>query len=281
MLRKMLRNFFLRLSLALILFCALIASGKCVTFRVENTVTITPAETRGGNTMPTVAVSQMIFIDYVVYNFIDAHGEITVYDPQSDLFVLIDPALRIQHRLRVKDLRESVDKKLESLVDYPQPLVAFAAKPIFSKSLDVESGVKKFSSEWIEYEIQTSPLTDAATKQAYYSAADAFCYLNFRVMPGPRGLIYLVRLAVNRSLAEQNRFPDKVNMTFYPKGKEPFASSERRQSEHKLTPRLSENDKRRLDQAQEMMKTFRQVDFDTYQAEVEKKLQNVLPIPEK
>ncbi|MGL4942316.1 MAG: hypothetical protein ACRC46_03900 [Thermoguttaceae bacterium] len=260
---------FSKLLLVLGVFVAFAATAFAADFRVVSTVSAPAAD---GKAVSTVT-SQMIFIDGVVYNFIDPHGEITVYDPAHDTFAVIDPELRLQTRIAVGSLCESIEKTRESLVKHSVPLVAFAASPVFRESLDLDSGVMKLTSELFDYEIETMPVSDAAIVTEYYDAADKFCYLNFRLQPGPHSLKYLVRLAVNRSLREAKRLPKKIVLDFYPKEKKLLAKAEHHESRHEIFSRVSDTDRQRLDQAQQMMRTFKQIPFDEYQTEVEKKMQ--------
>lgn len=239
-------------------------------FRIVNTVS---APAIAGATVPVPVVSQMIFIDGVVYNFIDPHGELTVYDAAQDTLVVIDPELRLQTRLPAAATRAAIDETRKSLVGHRIPLVAFAAQPEFRQSLDPDSGTLKMTSELFDYEVETTPAGDPSVTATYYGAADMFCYLNFRLQPGPLALKYLVRLDVNQSLREAQRLPKKITLDFYPKGKGLLAKAERYESRHEIFGRLSDADRKRLDQARNMMQTFRTAAFDEYQREVEKKLQ--------
>ena len=200
------------------------------------------------------------------YSMVGDNGEIVQFDADKKTFTLIDPALRIQTQIDAEETRRRVEQLRQQVLNDPEirtnSFRHFVFNPIFESEFDAASGMLALQSPWIDYEIKTIPFTDVSSSM-YYDFCDWVCYLNFRLHP--RSSQMLVRLGVNRLLREKQRFAVSVSSSLYPGGKQGFARPDRTSSSHDISRRLSDADRRRIEQAEEFKRTFPQVPFDEYQ----------------
>lgn len=227
-------------------------------FRIENEIK-SPGQKQTSSTVT-------IFHGNRVYDFIDNNGEITIFDPVNDRFLFVHPRLRLQSVLVASELRDRVDefRRQESKV---RDFSAFIRSPLFETSIDEDSGEMMFNSKWMLYRLETKALEDADIAKRYFDFCDWFCYLNFRTNPGAS--TPLARLTVNRSLRENNRFPEKLKLTIYPKSNSGlFPANETIECSSKLIFRLRKSDIERIDQLDKSLETYPRVDFSEYQKKV-------------
>ena len=203
------------------------------------------------------------------YSMIGQNGEITFYDSKAKTFTILDPTLRIQARIGLEETKQEIVFLREQVQSHPDfetgTLNAFVVKPAFQTEFDAQSGDLALRSPWFDYVLETTPFPNGETAKAYFEFCDLLCYLNFRIA---KSKSMLVRLEVNRTLATHSRFPTKIVASIYPKGQGPLASVEKAESRHRLVLRLSEEDRRRIDQAKEHMRTFNMLPFSGYEKKV-------------
>lgn len=253
-------------------------------FKVENTVTFDASVVFEGSDTPGKAdgsgkdaglrtvKSTTLFTEGLTCDFIEdnGQGEITLLDRAGDVFILIDPACRIQTRLKASEMRRMIDTKRPELAMSKKPFVAFAGKPAFDVSIDETSGEMRFQSSWVDYSVKTHSPDRLEIVESYLDFCDWACYLHCRINPGK--LNPLLRLEINRTLRERKRLPDRIAVTNYPDGKKVFAKSEKVESGHLFSLRLSEVDMKRINDAVALTRQFREVPFVDYQVEVSKKV---------
>lgn len=230
-------------------------------FRVDSAV-------QGAGRSPTVKSSAFFLQDGSFISSMENNGEIICYDakPESEKFVLLDPALRIQTHLDVGQTKENVRRLQERNKDHTEPFFAFVAQPNFQKEADATSGNISLQSPWFDYRLETESLTDQIVLTRYYDFCDLFCYLNYRL--NPTSPVPVVRLAVNQLLRNENRFPKAIDMSFHPKGKGFFQREDKMKSSHKIISRLDESDLKKIGQIGEYRRIFNVVPFDEYQKKV-------------
>ncbi|MCL2744766.1 MAG: hypothetical protein FWE67_13035 [Planctomycetaceae bacterium] len=196
-------------------------------------------------------------------------GEITFYNVRQDaeIFVLLNPALRVQTLLDARETKRNIEDKRKTLESRTELLLTFVAKPVFNREDDKVSSTIALQSQWFNYRIETET-ADAVLLKRYLDFCDASCYLNFRInptIPAP-----LVRISVTDILRQENRFPKTFEMTFFPKGKGGFfPKEEKAKSTHRLVIRLDDTDKKTIAQVFEYTRTFAVIPFDEYQRRIE------------
>ena len=201
-----------------------------------------------------------VFFDDFAFDFIGDNGEIIVYSFSEKKFALIDPI----RRLRTEVAAEEIDRFLENV----KPLLekrndafcAFMLAPTFEVSRKEDELL--FQSKWIDYRATTRAFDDPKIAAAYFDFANALCKLNVFMNPG--SVTPLARLAVNRRFQEEARFPEKLVVDVYPKGKMFFNRSFQANNEYKLARRLSEKDRNRVMRAIHFAAQFQEVSFRTY-----------------
>ena len=230
------------------------------------------AELRIDNSVQGVK-STAFLLDSKFYSMIGDNGEIVEFDAEKKTFTLIDPALRIQTQIDAEETRQKAEQLRQQILNDPKiqtdSFRYFAFKPVFNSEFDAASGRLALQSNWIDYEIKTIPFTDPSAGR-YYDLCDWVCYLNFRL--NPRSSQMLIRLELNRFLRENQRFAVNVSESLYPGGKQRFARPDRVSSSHDLVRRLGDADMKRIEQVQELKRTFQQVPFDEYQRRFAEKL---------
>lgn len=203
------------------------------------------------------------------YSMIGQHGEITYYDFQAQSFAILSPALRIQTRIGLEETKKEIASLREQLQSHPKfapgTLNAFVLKPAFQSEFDAQSGDLALRSPWFDYEVATTNFPHTEMARAYFEFCDLSCYLNFRLS---KSKTMLVRLEVNRILATHHRFPTQISATIYPNGQGPLAKAEKAESRHRIVLRFDEEDRRRLDQARESMRTFTSLPFSGYEQRI-------------
>ncbi|HBT77740.1 MAG TPA: hypothetical protein DEB39_12640 [Planctomycetaceae bacterium] len=254
-------NVLIRLLSIMLLFAA--AARGAEGFKVESTLKI-------GDTGKTVGMNTY-FTGGKIYDIIDdaGKGEITIFDRAGDVFVLLDPACRIQTRLKASEMREKIDANRIQLLKNKDPFVVFAAKPKFDESIDETTGSMKFQSHWIDYAVETHTAGSPEMVADYFDFCDWYCYLNCRLNPWT--INPLIRMEVSRALRELGRLPDKISVTVYPDGKKLLARSEKLESRHRYSLRLSEVDLKDIANAEAFVQQLRVLPFVDYQVEVGKK----------
>ena len=205
-----------------------------------------------------------IFYDGLVYDFIGEHGQITIYDKTAGTFTLLDPSSRLKTQVTVQELTDHFATCKESLRKSDNPLHNYLAEPYFEEnSYEAESGLMYFRSPWIEYRFETVVLGDPVVSELYYDYCTQSTLLNIRTSGVPTTMI---RYVLNPIIEKNQRFPGKVHMTFYPKGKVLLARTViEAESTHTFVRRLQSTDEAKIkQQAKRHLELFRQVPLDEY-----------------
>ncbi|MDR1957944.1 MAG: hypothetical protein LBQ54_02690 [Planctomycetaceae bacterium] len=231
-------------------------------FRVENTVN------SGGKTTKGVTV----FKEGVIYDFILPNGEITLFDRNKQEFYILDPALRLQTSVKPDDLKQQVDELQFMLERVDSPFLNFVASPAFDETgYEPESGLMVFRSLWLDYEFTTRVFDDQTIAKEYFDYLLWFSRLNFRLSPS--AVSALVRAGLNPYFEKNNRFPEKVTVKLYPKGKKVLSSTTiQADSSHLISKRLTDAETSLLKQAEQYRQSFTAVPLDDYQKEMKKKI---------
>lgn len=201
-----------------------------------------------------------VFFDDFAFDFIGDNGEIIIYSFSEKKFILIDPI----RRLRTEVAAEEIDRFLENvkplLEKRDDAFCSFMLEPTFEVSRKEDELL--FQSKWIDYRATTRAFDDPKVALAYFDFANALCKLNVFMNPG--SVTPLARLTINRRFQEEARFPEKLVVDVYPKGKMFFNRSFQASNEYKLARRLSEKDRNRVMRAIHFAAQFQEVNFRTY-----------------
>jgi len=215
----------------------------------------------------TVVKSVTLFYDGQVYDFLGEHGQITIYDQAAGTFALLDPSCRLKAVVTTETLAKDFERRQEAFRNSNNPLQNYLAEPYFEETgYESESGLMYFRSPWIVYRFETVALNDPTVSEAYYDYCRQLTLLNIRAS----GLhTPMIRHVLNPVLEQNRRFPGKVNVTFYPRGKVILTGIViQAESTHTFVRRLHSADKAKVEQADRCRETFREVSLDDYLREV-------------
>jgi hypothetical protein len=233
-----------------------------VDFRVENQVYL------GTEKTPQVQ-STTLFLDGVVYDYLENPKEITVFDEARGRFIFLDPVRRVRSDLGTEDLESLVRRLKDWAGSQPDKFLKFLADPEFESSVDEESGQRVFESPWMTYRVSAVQTGDAKIARQYASFSDWYGRLNTRINRGSRPPF--ARMLVNAELEREQLFPERVHLTLRPKAGGMLAKKITLRSEHKLVRQLVESDRRRVAQTDQYMAMFKPVGFEEYQAGIHQK----------
>ena len=142
------------------------------------------------------------------------------------------------------------------------PLSNFLLDPKFDVTRSDEAGEISFASKWYEYFIETRSFDDPLLSDAYFEFINVYTKLNLYLNPGV--FTPMARMAVNDLLTREKRFPAKIRLILYPKGKALFAKPDIITSEHKIIRRLAEEDLGRIVRATHFAEQFPKITFGNY-----------------
>lgn len=241
-------------------------------FRVENEL----VNQQNGQKVKTIT----LFSDDLIYDFIDDHGEITLFDKKNDMFHFVEPMFRIQTQKRASEMKKLVEERRTRLRSHQSaqtgaqqnPFIAFALSPKFDETYEQESGLARFQSPWIDYQMTTQPLKNFQIRNEYYNYCDWNCYLNLHTnLTSPT---LFARMEINRFLHERECFPQKIQVSVYPKGNRGITGIVNNPdvyiSTHTLGIRWIPADETRVQRLAEQRKVFRSLPFKEYQEEIHK-----------
>lgn len=249
--------------LVVFLTCGNAAVLPAQNFRVENTLTSGNKTTKGVT----------LFVDGTVYDFIGSNGEIIVFDKPLQEIKILEPTLRLQTSIKLEDLKSQIDEMHVAFQRSESPFLNFVARPVFDETgYDTESGLIVFRSLWADYEFATRVFDDETIAAEYYEYNLWLARLNVRLSPA--AVSAMVRAGLNEYLARNNRFPEKVSIKLYPKGKNVLSSTTvQADSTHVILKRIADSDQELIKRAKESLESFTKVPFDSYQVELKKKTQ--------
>lgn len=227
-------------------------------FRIENTLTIREDGKQDGIRI----VTTTLFGKGLVIDFIGDNDEIIIYNREKKSFVLLDPIHRVQTELALSEIDHFLDNLRTAIAEKKESLYRFLLHPDFTVTRNDEAGELSFESKWYEYLITTRSFDDDALSSEYFEFTDVYAKLNLYLNPGT--FTPMARIAVNETLCREKRFPARVRLNWYPKGKGLFSKPVVISSEHKIIRRLSEEDLGRIVRANHFAEQFPKLTFGNY-----------------
>jgi len=228
------------------------ACGK--DFRVENKVF-------SGNRKEPVSRSTTLFLNGVVYDYLDDPDEVIVFDKAEGRFVLLGMDRKVRSELTTQEVQALTNRLRQIASNQPDPFVRFLADPNFSQQYDSASGELVLASSWMTYRVVLAVAESPTVAQQYREFSDWYARLSSLLNPGSKPPA--ARLAVNEALARRNAIAREVYLTLSPKKGFPTTRIEIR-SEHQLTPEVGAEDTVRVGQTRQFMDIFLPVSFEKY-----------------
>lgn len=245
--------------LSLGIWIAASAVAVAADFRIENQVFV--------NDEPEpVSESTTLFRGGRVFDFFGgADGEVAVFDPANQRFVLLEPARRVKTEIKTTYIDSWVEALQKKALDHDNEFVKFLANPKFDRQFDQSTGQLTMSSPFMTYTVVTVAAESEKAAREYAQFADAYARLNALTNTVP--LPPYPRLAVNAVLRERKELPKTVERTTERVGLGPLPDKKvTMRSEHKIAWQLISSDIKRIDRAAEQLATFTQIPLEAYRS---------------
>jgi hypothetical protein len=233
------------------MFIATAASARAADFRVNNTVFV------DGEASPQCQ-STTIFHAGLVYDFLADPAEIIVFDKPHGRFVLLDLSRKVRTELSTDKVGEFIDHAKQTLGGAKNILENWLAEPTFDETFDSQTSQLTLRGEWMTYQAQvlaTGP--DVASQYRNFSDWNA----RFNHVLNPDSRPPFPRMMLDAALERNHGIAKEVLLTSH------FAKSHtpvKITSRHELAGQLDAADKKRVAEAQNYMKAFKQVALKEY-----------------
>jgi hypothetical protein len=223
-------------------------------FRIETKVFIGDEETPASQTVT-------LFEKSAVYEFVENPPQIIVYrdggQNKPAQFILLDPTHQKRTDVDVERVEGLMDKLTRWAAEHKDPLLKFAAHPVFEETFAEKTGSLTLASPDWTYAVATVEAEDAAALARYRDFTDRFAQLSSMLYnsppPGPR-------LALNAALARHGVVPVEIQRTTSGDAKNGVRAT------HVYLWRLSRDDRAQLDEAQAYLANFEKVDNEKFMA---------------
>lgn len=203
-----------------------------------------------------VSTHLAVFRDGVVYDFqLTPVRSATSFDTKTRRFTLTDKTNEAQTAIAAKDLIQFAAQLRQKAVSSDDPLVRFAADPVFEEKYDAKNNQLVLSSKRWEYRVKTKTFEDEQILKQYREFADWFTYLNSMFRPLPPGL----RLKLNRALGQHDCFAEEVAVTIQI-GRRKIEQ----RSEHKFVAELGQREIDMISEFRANHARFQSVEFPKY-----------------
>ncbi len=201
--------------------------------------------------------TRTLFAAGVVYDFLlSGSREITIFDPRRGRFVLLDEQRKLQTTLTTEDILKFTAAIQAASQEKGTP--QFFQRD-WSLSEDEKSGWLELSGERIRYRAQGSKPEEETAARRYREFADWYARLNAM----RRGNIPpFARIELNKALAERNLIPTEIERILTSGGVTRRKHLAR--SRHLVHWRLSNTDRKRIQEAAELQAQLPHVPFSEY-----------------
>ncbi len=231
-------------------------SASAVDFRIETKV-------YSGNEELPITQNTTLVQSGVVYDFLESPKRVAIFrrsrGNQPGTFLLIDPMRSVKTEITADRIDTAIEKLRTWSRTQRDPLLVFAADPVFIEAFDMETGALSLKSEPMTYRLSTVAVERTEVWPALRDYFDEYaklnCLLSSSTMPP------IPRLQVNNSLEKHNVVPEEVTLTIAGN------DATRLRAEHVFTWRLSKDDRARISLVGEQLVSFRSVSNAEFQKE--------------
>ena len=244
---------------SLLLLILVIGTICCNTLPAEEMRVLTTVSRKepSGKWRP-FAYSLTLFHAGKIYDYMEDVGEVVIYEPKNDRFVLLDGNYRASE-LSITELNQFLKSSDAKAHEYLAGLqrdgsdtakkeaaaLSFQLEPHFEERFDAKEQRLRMSSEQIEYIVNTGASSDPEDAMKYLAYADWAAKLNHILHP--ESLLPEPRLAVNAALRNRKRIPLTVELKARSEGNLHL------QAEHQFSWELQANDRRLIGQWEKLM----------------------------
>ncbi len=240
------------LALGVVLADAIRAAGD--DFRVDNKIFV------GSSTTP-YSQTTTIFLQGMVYDYLDGPAEIVVLDKAAGRFVLLDTVRKVRAELAIDDVIQFTQRLQRSAGNHSDPFVNFMAAPTFRERFDKDADELTLSSSWMTYRILLARPKSPAIVGQYREFADCYARLSPVLHAGAKPPF--ARLLVNEALQRYGAIARQAHLTLSPKKASPTKQPAIR-SEHELILPMAKADLDRVAQTRQFMEIFKPLSFQQY-----------------
>jgi hypothetical protein len=246
---------FMRLVVAVLTCWLAISSAGATEFRIESSLFV------DGDDKP-ASENVTLFRGGIVYDYLSAPAETTIFDPGRGLFILLDPVRRIRTEISAAEIDRRVGKLKGIAAEDDDAFLRFQAEPTFEVQTSGPGNEVTFKSPWMTYVVSVEPAQTVEGARQYIEFCDWCARLNVLSRPA---LLPFARLQVNAELNRRQVLPLRVQLTVsnpssFPTQRQKIAL----RTEHQVTWRLSKPDVRRIEQTGEDLVNFKPIPFAEY-----------------
>ena len=238
-------------ALAAVCFLAALNAASADEFRIETKIFV-------GDEEEPVSETTTLFLDGLVYDFLTEPEQVCVFRKpgggKPGRFILLDPERRLRTEVTTPQLAGAMQKLRTWAAQQKDPFLRFAANPEFEETFAADTGKLVLASHWESYEVETAPAEEPNALAEYREFLDWYTQLNTLMQAGPPPE---PRLRLNSALARHRVVPVRVELT-RSSDKTPL------RAEHDFTWRLSQDDRERIDIANDSLAGFRKVSNDEF-----------------
>ena len=212
-----------------------------------------------------------------VYDYVDAAGEVVIFDRSAKRFTVLNLDRSVYTRITFNELRRLLDARAPKTRQYIDELRAarsadaeriarmlmFQLQPNFTTTYDDESGALSLKSPSWKYSVSTKPWEDREQLERYLEYTDWMAKLNCILHPS--SMFPEPRLALNAELRKrQGRIPVIVQLDLRPDERLIL------RAEHQFVRNLTDHDRELIRDWNAAIKgtTLRELPFRSYQETV-------------
>jgi len=244
-------------SLGAFIAVATMAHGQGLEFRVDTEVF------KNDEKQPILEQLTIFSADGAVYDYmLTGPKEVTVFDPRNGRFTLLDETRKIKAIVETQDLMGFTMQLQQAAAKQRNSLIVFCADPHFETTANE---IERQGQTMTELKLVGKPLTYTALGQKpqqsdavkiYRHFADWCARLN---ATRDANLPPMARLELNREFAERGLLPFEVIRSIPPPN--PLGKKVDYKMEHRVNWALCGDDRKKIDNAGDMMATFEVVSY--------------------
>ena len=219
-----------------------------------------------------VSRSLTLFRSGKAYDHIDSLGEVIIFDPSNQEFVILNMKRDLMTTVKFDQLKQQLKIARKTTEDYAEQLanspgedkkiqannLMFQLNPQFQVEADSHKNLLKLSSPGLNYYVKGTKL-EPSYVTSYLKYADWMCRLNYVMHPGP--FLPDCRITLNRELGQNSMIPLEVELQAN------LQPELKLRAEHRIKNELGKQDLRQIYAWETALKkeSTRKVTFHEYQ----------------
>ncbi|MDG1893297.1 MAG: hypothetical protein P8J37_00150 [Fuerstiella sp.] len=226
---------------------------------------------------PVLASSFSLFHNGRIYDYVEAAGEVVIYDPTGKRFTVINAQRGVSTTILFNELQNMLRERGPKIKEYIRELTAkqapeaeraarileFQLNPDFESSFDSRTGLLSLQALSWKYSVSTREWEDVEQLKRYLTYTDWTARLNYLLHPS--SMFPEPRLALNARLRKlKNRIPVLVQLDLRPDERLIL------RAEHQFVRNLTDRDRGLINSWDAMVVdgTLKKIPFRSYQEEM-------------